>query len=114
MSILPALLGREQKVRATPIYFEIYQPYFQQSVRLGDWKGYRTGAEDPLELYDLKADPKEAKNIAAAHPDIVKQIEAIMAAEHSPSPHYTAPKHKMAQSKKQNSNASLTDLLDDN
>jgi len=117
ISILPSLLGREQQVRPTPLYFEIYEPFFQQSVRLGDWKGYRTGTEDPLELYDLKTDPKEADNVAAAHPDIVKQIEAIMTAEHRPSPHYTTPQHKnkgkAAKDKKQKKNTSLPNLLDD-
>ena len=73
--------------------------------------------EEPLELYDLKTDPKEVDNVAAAHPDIVKQIEDIMAAEHTPSPHYTTPQHKnkgkAGKDKNQKTNKSLMDLLDD-
>ncbi len=95
-SIAPALLGKGQQEPRESLYFEIYEPFFQQAVCMGDWKGYRLGTKAPLELYDLKADPTEAKNIAAAHPDIVRKIEAIMAKEHTPSPHYDAPEQGKA------------------
>lgn len=90
-SIVPTLLGKGPQTQHESLYFEIYEPYFQQAVRMGDWKGYRLGTKAPLELYDLKADPVEKQNIAAARPDIIRKIEAIMKAEHSPSPYYDAP-----------------------
>jgi hypothetical protein len=31
-----------------------------------------------MELYDLAADPGERNEIAASHPDVVRQIEKIM------------------------------------
>jgi arylsulfatase A-like enzyme len=58
-SIVPTLLGSGQQELRESLYFEIYEPYFQQAVRMGDWKGYRLGTKAPLELYDLKADPAE-------------------------------------------------------
>lgn len=91
ISILPTLLGREQQTQHASLYFEIYEPYFQQAVRWGDWKGYRLGTKAPLELYNLRADPTEAHDVATAHPDIVEHIEAIMATEHSPSPYFITP-----------------------
>jgi arylsulfatase A-like enzyme len=91
ISILPTLLGRPQSAQHASVYFEIYEPFFQQSVRMGDWKGYRLGTNATLQLYDLKADPTEQNNLAAAHPDIVRKIEVIMDAEHTPSPYYDAP-----------------------
>ena len=100
ISILPTLLGQEQTTQHDSLYFEIYEPYFQQSVRLGDWKGYRLGTKAPLELYDLEADPTEQHDLAAAHPDIVKKIEAIMVAQHTPSPHYDAPEQSERDTKK--------------
>lgn len=100
ISILPTLLGEQQTKLHDSLYFEIYEPYFQQSVRLGDWKGYRLGTKAPLELYDLKSDPAEKNNLSAAHPDIVKRIEAIMAEQHTPSPHYDAPEQSEKGTKK--------------
>jgi arylsulfatase A-like enzyme len=113
-SIVPTLVGQSQATQHESLYFEIYEPYFQQAVRMGDWKGYRLGTKAPLELYNLKADPVEKRNVAAAHPDIVRQIEAIMKAEHRPSPHYDAPEQGSPtpkQAKKQK--ASLPELLNE-
>jgi hypothetical protein len=112
-SIVPTLLGKGQQVFHESLYFEIYEPYFQQAVRMGDWKGYRLGTKAPLELYDLKSDPAEKQNIAAAHPDIVKRIEAIMTAEHTPSPYYDAPEQGKARASKAKKKASLPELLNE-
>jgi arylsulfatase A-like enzyme len=118
ISIVPTLLGQEQKAQHEFVYFEIYEPYFQQAVRWGDWKGYRLGTKASLELYDLKTDPKEQNNVAAAHADVVTKLEAILAAEHTPSPHYNTPevgggKKGNNAKKKPVQAASLQALLDD-
>jgi arylsulfatase A-like enzyme len=112
-SIAPTLFGKGQQAAHESLYFEIYEPYFQQAVRMGDWKGYRLGTKAPLELYDLKSDPIEKQNIAAAHPEIVRKIEAIMAAEHVPSPHYDAPEQGKATVSKGKKKASLPELLNE-
>jgi arylsulfatase A-like enzyme len=89
-SILPTLVGRGQQAQRESLYFEIYEPDVQQAVRMGDWKRYRLGTKAPLELYNVKTDPVEKQNVAAARPDVVRQIEALMRAEHRPPPHYDA------------------------
>jgi hypothetical protein len=33
----------------------------------------------PTQLYDLEADPKESKNVVAAHPEIAARLEALLA-----------------------------------
>jgi arylsulfatase A-like enzyme len=82
ISVLPTLLGKSQEGHEF-LYWEFYDP-FQQAVRLGDWKGIRLGLEEPLHLFNLSEDIREERNVAAAHPEIVQKIEAIMAAEHTP------------------------------
>lgn len=88
ISFLPAIRGdaRTQR-RHDYLYWEFYEGASSQAVRLGRWKGVRipmlTG---PVELYDLRNDPDERHNVAAAHPAIVEQIRADMEQAHVPSP----------------------------
>ena len=93
VSIVPTLLGRPQTTKHDFLYWEIYEgpAPFQQAVRQGKWKGYRTGTKAALELYDLDVDPAEENNLVAKHPDVARTIEAVMAREHVPSPNYDAP-----------------------
>jgi len=46
------------------------------AARWKDWRLYRKYAKDPWQLFDLKADPREETDLAAKHPDIVKQLAA--------------------------------------
>jgi arylsulfatase A-like enzyme len=51
--------------------------------RRGDWKLIRffyDGPEqtDRFELYNLKSDIGETKNLAAEHPDMVKKLDALI------------------------------------
>lgn len=76
-SVLPELLGKMQRA-LPPLYWEIHSP-FQQAVRVEHWKGIRFGTKEPLEVYDLEADPGEERDIAGSNPEMVAKIEAIMA-----------------------------------
>jgi arylsulfatase A-like enzyme len=85
-SFLPAALGRPQKP-GEALYWEFYEDGFSQAARFGQWKALRSGGKGkPIKLYDLDTDIGEANDVAAAHPDVVAQAEAIFAKEHVPSP----------------------------
>jgi arylsulfatase A len=61
-------------------YWELHEGAPIQAVRWDDWKAVRNGVNKPMELYDLKADVSEARNIAAKHPELVAKAEALMKA----------------------------------
>jgi arylsulfatase A-like enzyme len=86
-SIVPTLLGKSQKPHEY-LYWEFHELGFHQAVRMADWKGIRKGPKLPVELYDLAADPGERRDIAAAHPDIVKRIETIMTTARTDDPEW--------------------------
>lgn len=86
ISFLPALIGEEQTAHEH-LYWEFPSYGGQQAVRMGKWKAIRKNifkGNMILELYNLEEDIQEQNNIAAQHPEIVKQIEAIMVQEHVP------------------------------
>ncbi len=90
ISIAPTLLGKKQPARKF-LYREFTGYGGQQAVWLGKWKGVRQnmlkkGNKDPLkiELYDLKADISESKDVAAANPKVVARIRKLMAEQHTP------------------------------
>jgi arylsulfatase A-like enzyme len=101
ISVLPTILGRTQaELNTRMMYWEQYNGGFQQAVRWGQWKGHYTPAKDNFELYDLKTDQMEARNVAAQHPDVVREIRAFMTAAHVPSPNWSATPAAAAAKKK--------------
>jgi arylsulfatase A-like enzyme len=76
VSLAPTLMGTgHQKVRE----FVIHEAGDGQSIIQGDWKLIRR--KSGLELYNLKTDHGEAKDLAADHPKLVKSLEALLLGE---------------------------------
>jgi arylsulfatase A-like enzyme len=46
------------------------------AVRWNDWRLYRKYEKDQWQLFDLKSDPREESDLAAKHPDVIKQMAA--------------------------------------
>jgi arylsulfatase A-like enzyme len=61
---------------------------YKQAVRLGDWKAVRNGTDQPIELYDVRYNASETQNVAAKHPEVLAQIEKILATASTPDPRY--------------------------
>ena len=89
ISMVPALFGQPQKSHDY-LYWDYghVRKTFKQAVRLGDWKGVRNGAKNAIELYNLRDDVGESRNVAAEHRDVVRQIEQIMRTAWGESEHY--------------------------
>ncbi|MBI1785378.1 arylsulfatase [Candidatus Sumerlaeota bacterium] len=76
ISLVPALL-RKARQNHEYLYWEFHEHGFAQSILMGDWKAVRNKAQAPIELYNLKEDESETRDIAAEHPDLTGQIQNL-------------------------------------
>ena len=77
ISLFPLLTGQTQTNHHEYLYWEFHERGFQQAIRSGDWKAIRPQAEEKLELYDLKSDPGEKRNVAEANAEVVTKLEKL-------------------------------------
>ncbi|MGA2617729.1 MAG: arylsulfatase [Thermoguttaceae bacterium] len=70
-SLLPALAN--QPIERDGLYWEHEG---NAAVRVGDWKLVRLGRKGPWELYNLKADRTELRDLAAAEPERARELAA--------------------------------------
>ncbi len=89
ISFLPELLGKKQS-RHEYLYFELYEYSGQQAVRMGDWKAVkRNMVKDKSakwELYHLKQDIGEKKNLAEKYPNVILKVDKIAKQSHQQHP----------------------------
>ena len=71
---LSALLTGGPKIGSPYAAFYFYHANQLKAVRRGPWKLHTSG-----ELYDLAADIGEAKDVAAQHPQVVRELQAKLA-----------------------------------
>ncbi|MCW5964876.1 MAG: arylsulfatase, partial [Bryobacterales bacterium] len=75
ISIAPTLLGKAKQNYDRPLYWEQFSARtIEQSVRMGRWKGIRSGLGGKLAVYDLQADPGESKDVAGQNPEVVRKM----------------------------------------
>jgi arylsulfatase A-like enzyme len=86
ISMVPALTGKGTQRQHDYLYWEFHERGFQQAIRMGDWKAVRPKPGSRLELYDLKADIGETKDVAAANLSVIQQMEALFAKARTESP----------------------------
>ena len=108
IDLSPTLLGKSQEPRAF-LYREFPAYGGQQSVRVGDWKGIRQNlmpggggkaknkqkaAAQPnmhIELYNLKDDPHEEKDVSRENPAVVTLMTRLMLTQHTPRKEFPFP-----------------------
>ncbi len=90
ISILELLKNRAPTREHRYLYFDFghTREAYQQAVRLGDWKAVRRGADAAIELYNLAADVGEQTDLAAEFPEVVAEMDSIMASAAEPHPRY--------------------------
>jgi len=53
------------------------------AVRIGDWKGVRNKPDGAIEIYNLKDDPGETRDLSATARREKAMIEKVMAEQHT-------------------------------
>jgi arylsulfatase A-like enzyme len=86
LDMTAALTGKGTAPQHDHLYWEFHELGGKQAVRRGNWKAVRLGLiknpDAPVELYDLSTDPGETRDLAAQHPDVARELKAIMVREH--------------------------------
>ena len=72
-------------------HFKLPYKVKMQACRKGKWKIVRHDPAQAWELYDLPADPGERKNIAAANPKVVAELDAWVRANREDPPEQIEP-----------------------
>jgi arylsulfatase A len=82
-------------------YWELHEAQTIQAVRFGDWKAVKNGPRAKVELYDLKTDVVESRDVAEEHPELVTRAVALMTAARVDDPNF--PIRERPQQKKKKS-----------
>ena len=90
VSFAPTLRGDvKDQQQHEYLYWEFYEQGSRQAVRFGDWKAIRqpmfTG---DIELYNVRNDIGETRNVAKQHPDRVMEAAEMMDDAHTPHPNW--------------------------
>ena len=96
ISLVPELTGsRQDQQEHEYLYFEFPEGNQQQAIIFRDGiKAIRTNlrrGNTALEVYDLRSDPGETRDIAPENPDLVAQIERVLRAARVPNPIFPIP-----------------------
>jgi len=78
LSVFPVLLGQTPAHRHEFFHWRRVGRNVWHTIRQEDWEAVQPRAGAPLELYNLKTDPGETKNVADQHHDIVGRFQEIL------------------------------------
>ncbi len=82
LSILPSLTGKGKQKQHEYLYWEFHEQGGKIAIRKGDWKlivlNVLKSKSPKTELYNLATDIHENNNVAAQHPEMVKEMLQLM------------------------------------
>ncbi|MDZ7639931.1 MAG: arylsulfatase [Bryobacterales bacterium] len=94
ISVAPTILGKSQPRKPEWLYWELprwigKEAKFadeipMQAARHGDWKAVRPVPNAPVELYNLRNDRAESRNLAATEPKVLARMEAFLKSARTP------------------------------
>ena len=93
ISIVPTLMGKPQPSHDY-LYWEFTGGQAHQKaqvVRSGDWKLIHWLTDGNWELFNVRQDLNEDKNLFAQNPELVKRLQGYMQEAHTPHPLYPLP-----------------------
>ena len=79
ISVVPTLLGHGTQSRARVLLLGVPRRRLAAGRAHGPLEGRAPAPGGPIQLYDLRTDLGESRDVAAAHPDVVAKIEAYLA-----------------------------------
>jgi arylsulfatase A-like enzyme len=77
------LLAQPTATNDVQFYWEDHDSGSGRAGRIGQWKGIQS-EKQKIQLYDLESDPAETRDVGPAHPERVKQFEALFAENYRP------------------------------
>jgi arylsulfatase A-like enzyme len=89
ISFLPTLLGQGVQRQHDYLYWEFYEKGGKRAALTHKWKAVQPNMNkggDPIMLFDIASDLSEENDVASAHPEVVRQFEALFKEAHDPSP----------------------------
>ena len=87
-SFADQLLTGEPATEARAAVLGISRRRLQPGGRMGDWKAVWPGPKKPLELYDLKTDPGETRDVAEQNKRVVKKLKRFLNRARTRSEHW--------------------------
>lgn len=93
ISFLPVLLGEEKsQPKHSYLYWELHEASGKQALRVERWKAVRQNLafdlDAPIELYDLKMDPLESRDVSRQYPHIVQKMRRLFETVRTEAPGY--------------------------
>ncbi len=92
ISFLPSMTGKNKQKAHDGMYWEYVRGKgIARAARMGDWKVVQGKPGAPIELYNLKSDISEKKNVASEHAELVSKMTKFMDEAHVDQPPHPGP-----------------------